>query len=190
MSHPQFLFPRLRTIGFPATFALVLSVATASQPPQVESPKSAEDNPPNTVPEANTQAQTKAEAGSDKEAAGRQPGDDVAKELKDPIKETDPKKIEARAAYMEGLAAQKKGDLNDAQKAFARAAEADPTAVEPVRAHAVLLRRLGKIAQAEAMARKAIELDQDDYEMRLELAGLLLSRSKPDEASALIDDAL
>lgn len=120
----------------------------------------------------------------------QQPADDAVPELKDPVESQDPKKIEARAAYMEGIAAQKDGNLTDAIKAFVRAAAADPTAPEPVRAHAILLRRLGRATQAEVMARKAIELDPDDYEMRLELAGMLLAQRKPQEATALIEGAL
>lgn len=156
------------------------------QPPAAEVPQDGTTQTRSAEPDSASPAKTQ----SDQQPAGRQPGDDVAQELKDPEKKPDAKKIESQAAYMEGLAAQKKGDLNDAIKAFRRASEADPTAVEPVRAHAILLRRLGKVAQAEAMARKAIELDKDDFEMRLELAGLLLSRRNPEEATGLIDEAL
>ncbi len=120
----------------------------------------------------------------------QQPADDDVPELKNPVVPQDPKQVEARAAYMEGLAAQKDGNLTDAIKAFARAAAADPTAPEPVRAHAILLRRLGRASQAEAMARKAVELDPNDYEMRLELAGMLLAQRKPQEATDLIEAAL
>ena len=125
----------------------------------------------------------------------QQPADDATTELKDPVTPQDPKKVEARAAFMEGLAAQKDGNLSDAIEAFERAAVADPTAPEPIRAHAILLRRLGRSKQAEAMARKAVELDPDDYEMRLELAGMLLAQNKATEAaareaSALVDAAL
>lgn len=123
----------------------------------------------------------------------QQPADDEAPELKDPVKSVDPKKVESRAAFMEGLAAQKDGNLTDALEAFTRAAAADPTAAEPVRAHAILLRRLGRNQQAEEMARKAVKLDPDDYEMRLELAGMLLAQRNPGgvaDASSLIDDAL
>ncbi len=120
----------------------------------------------------------------------RQPGDDVAPELKDAARTPDEKKKEALAAYMEGVAAQKNGQLNDALKAYARAAEADPTAAEPVKAHALLLMRLGRIGQAEQMARKAIELDKDDYETRVQLAILMLADKNPGAAATLIEDAL
>ncbi|MEZ6123301.1 MAG: tetratricopeptide repeat protein [Planctomycetaceae bacterium] len=118
-----------------------------------------------------------------------QPGDDASPELK-PKTDIDPKQTEAQAAYMEGLAAQKDGRLNDALKAFRRAAEADPKAADPLRAEAILLRRLGRIRQAEQRAREAIEVDPEDYQMRLELAGLLLAGQKGGEAAQLIDEAL
>lgn len=186
MSYAQFQPAIWRTIGFIATILLSLPEASAVQPPPAETPQASGSQTESAPPDA---AQSE-ESAPEKQPAGRQLGDDVAQELKDPEKKPDAKKIESQAAFMEGLAAQKRGDLNDAIKAFRRASEADPTAVEPVRAHAILLRRLGKVSQAEAMARKAIELDKDDYEMRLELAGLLLSRRNPEEATGLIDEAL
>lgn len=142
------------------------------------------------APTTGASAQPPAAESSQPVPALQQPADDVVLELKDPIKTQDPKKVEARAAYMEGIAAQKDGNLTDAIKAFARAAAADPTSPEPVRAHAILLRRLGRARQAEEMARKAVALDPDDYEMRLELAGMLLAQRKPKEATALIEAAL
>lgn len=120
----------------------------------------------------------------------RQPGDDITTELKNPLSTTDEKKKEALAAYMEGVAAQKNGKLDDALKAFGRAAKADPAAPEPVKAHALLLMRLGRARQAEAMARKAIELDPQDYETRMQLAVLLLALQNPVEAIELIEGAL
>ena len=172
MSSIQLRNTRVRVAGFLTTLAVTFHVCLATQPPPAVA------------------GATEQDAAKDALPALRQPGDDVTPELKDPVRETDPKKIESRAAYMEGLAAQKDGNLTDAIKAFQKAADADPTAPEPVRAHAVLLRRLGRTRQAEEMARKAIDLDPEDYEMRLELAGLLLSRQHAAEASALIESAL
>ena len=120
----------------------------------------------------------------------RQPGDDVTPELTDPVRTADKAKKEALAAYMEGVAAQKNGKLQDALKAFTRAAKADPAAPEPVKAHALLLMRLGRVRQAEEMAQRAIKLDTDDYETRVQLAVLLLARRNVKEATRLIEDAV
>lgn len=120
----------------------------------------------------------------------RQVGDDESAELKDPIEKTDEKKSEAMAAYMDGQALQKDGDLNGAQKAFQKAAELDPTAAAPVKAHAMLLMRLGRTSDAERKARTAIQLDPADFDTRLQLALLLRGRGKAKDAVDLIEDAL
>ncbi|MCA9050015.1 MAG: tetratricopeptide repeat protein, partial [Planctomycetaceae bacterium] len=120
----------------------------------------------------------------------RQPGDDVAKELPKSETPTEEAKARSLAAYMEGLAAQKEGKFDEAVKAFEKAAEADPTAPEPVRAHALLLVRLNRLKAAEELARRAAELDPDDYEIRLQLADLLLARRSVDDALGLVEEAL
>ena len=120
----------------------------------------------------------------------KQPGDDATPELKTPLQPSEEAKARSLAAYMEGVAAQKNGDFPQALKAFQQAAEADPTAPEPVRAQALLLVRLNRMRQAEDLARKAAELDPDDFEIRLQLADLLLARRSPDEALNLVEAAL
>lgn len=103
----------------------------------------------------------------------------------------DDRKKESLAAYMEGIALQKKGNLADALKAFEKASKADPSAADPVRAHALLLLRLGRVGQARERARKAIELDKNDYGTRLQLAMMLLSeQGNPAEPARLIEEAL
>lgn len=122
-----------------------------------------------------------------------QPGDDVAAELKPTQTTDDVKKAEAMAVYMDGLAMQKEGKLPEAQAAFKKAAELDPTSSEPVRAHALLLMRLGRVKDAEKFARKAIALNTDDHEMRLQLALMLRGRNDAEnaqEAIQLVDEAL
>lgn len=140
--------------------------------------------------EADAAETPKQQDGSSKPLLPRQPGDDVTTELTDPITVSDEKKTESLAAYMEGIAAQKNGQLDDALKAFRRAVEADPTAAEPVRAHALLLMRLGRTRQAVEEAQKAIELDPDDFETRIQLAVLMLTRRDPAAAARLIEEAL
>ena len=124
----------------------------------------------------------------------QQPGDDVSEELKNPLKAVDAKKTEAQAAYMAGVAAQKKGEFHDALKAFRKASKADPEAAEPVRAEALLLMRLGRVKQAEEMARKAVAMDTNDYQTRLQLALMLSSgrgqRVDAAEVARLIEEAL
>ena len=122
-----------------------------------------------------------------------QPGDDASPELKQTKAAGDDQKAEAMAIYMDGLAMQKEGKLPEAQKAFRTAAELDPTSPEPVRAHALLLMRLGRVKDAETFARKAIALNTDDHEMRLQLALMLRGRSNEDnseEAIQLVEEAL
>ncbi len=122
--------------------------------------------------------------------AAQQPGDDVSLELKNPIKPTEAQKTESLAAYMDGVAHQKNGNLSDALKAYQKAADSDPTASEPVKAHAMLLMRLGRVQQAEEMARKAAELNPDDFDIRLQLSVLLRARGNIPEAIVLIEEAL
>ncbi|MEO2015229.1 MAG: tetratricopeptide repeat protein [Fuerstiella sp.] len=119
----------------------------------------------------------------------RQPGDDVTEELKDPLKSPDGTKTESMAAYMEGVAAQKAGNFQAALKAYEKSATADPSAPEPVRAQAILLMRLGKRLQAIEMAKKAIELDPDDYDMRRQMAEDSLRQRRIPEAVKLIEEA-
>lgn len=122
----------------------------------------------------------------------RQPGDDVVAPLKDPVESPDAEETEAQAAFMEGIAAREKGEFAKALDAFKRASEADPKAAEPVRERALLLMRLGRISQAAAMAQKAIELDPDDYETRLQLAVIVSTQQSRDipRALRLIEEAL
>lgn len=120
-----------------------------------------------------------------------EPGaDDAATELKNPLDTPDQNKRKATAAYMAGQAAQKKGELNEALKRYEEAAKLDPTAADPLRAQAMLYRRMGRMQQAVVVAQKAVDLDKEDYKTRLELAVLLLSRRQIDQATKLIDEAL
>ena len=167
---------RLTNLPF---LALMLTAACQLAPIVHASPQS-----PEATPQPVGQEQSK-----DVLPGLRQPGDDVGEELKDPLKSADAKKTESMAAYMEGVAAQKAGDFKDALKAFEKAAAADPSAPEPVRAQAILLMRLGKRLQATEMAKKAIELDPDDYDMRRQMAEDSLRQRKVPEAIKLIEQA-
>ena len=165
---------RLRNLAFltlAATCHFVTSVCAAPQPPESTS-KSVERQPSQGL------------------LPGlRQPGDDVTEELRNPLKSPDGRKTDSRAAYMEGVAAQKAGNFEAALKAYEKSAAADPSAPEPVRALAILLMRLGKRPQAIEMAKKAIELDPDDYDMRRQMAEDSLRQRRVPEAIKLIEEA-
>lgn len=123
----------------------------------------------------------------------RQPGDDVVTPLSSPVNPPDESNTEALSHYMDGLAAQKKGQMREALESFRKAAAADPDSPEPFRAQATLLMRMGKPVQAEEAARKAIELDANDHETRFQLALLLIAKRNADDAAPalkLLDEAL
>lgn len=123
-------------------------------------------------------------------SAPQQPGDDVSPELNQDKDEAEEKRKESLTAYMEGVVAQKEGKFQDALAAFRRASEADPKAAEPVKARALLLMRLGRVAQARNEAQKAVQLDPNDFETRIQLAVLSLADRKPADAARLIEEAL
>ncbi len=124
---------------------------------------------------------------------GQQPGDDVSREA-EPQQPVDPKKTEALALYMQGVDAEQNNKLEDALKAYEEAAEVDPAAPDPVRARAILLLRMGEVDKGIEVARKALELDPNDFRTRFQLATVLL-RQQPaaqniPEAIRLMDEAL
>jgi tetratricopeptide (TPR) repeat protein len=120
----------------------------------------------------------------------RQPGDDELFELKDESHQLDKKNTDALAWYMAGLAAQRRGDLKDAAAAFEKASQAAPDSAAPLRARALLLFRMGRGTDGLRVARRAIELDPDDFETRLQLAVILASRNDLQEPPRLLDQAL
>ena len=111
-------------------------------------------------------------------------------DLKDESESIDPANKDALAWYMSGQKSLKRGDLPAAAEAFQKASEADAKSAVPVRALAMVLFRMGKAAEGRATAEKAMQLDPDDYETRLEMSILLGSSRKFDEAATLIDEAL
>lgn len=110
--------------------------------------------------------------------------------LRDESGQIDPGNKDALAWYAAGQKAMKRGDLEAAAEAFQKAADADEKSAVPVRAHAMVLFRQGKIEEGLQKARKAIELDPDDYQTRLELAVLFGSNKRYAEASELLQAAL
>jgi tetratricopeptide (TPR) repeat protein len=90
---------------------------------------------------------------------------------------------------MAGQKALRTGKLSEASEAFKKSAEADPKSAVPVRALATVLFRQGNVEEALRTARKAINMDRDDWLTRLELAVLLGSNGRLPDAAALIEEA-
>jgi tetratricopeptide (TPR) repeat protein len=65
-------------------------------------------------------------------------------------------------AYIEGLTLEADGRLEEAAAAFAHLAAAAPWATEPALREAQCLRRLGRLAEAEAVLRQAIAADPEE----------------------------
>jgi len=112
----------------------------------------------------------------------------------EPVTPIDPARTEALALYMQGIEAQTNNDLPAALDAFKKAALADPTSADPVRAQALLLLRMGEVDQGVEQARAAIVLDDGDFRTRFQLATVLLRRQPLQqnipEAIRLMDEAL
>ena len=125
----------------------------------------------------------------------RQPGDDTVR-LAEPQDAVDTESTDSLAWYMKGIEAQKNNDFSAAIEAFRQAQSADPSAAAPVRAEALLLmrsRQMQQVLQGRAKARRAIQLDLDDFRTQLQLASSLLSQPSPrnvNEAVNLLDSAL
>jgi tetratricopeptide (TPR) repeat protein len=119
----------------------------------------------------------------------RQPGEASTFELRDESSRIDPANTEAVAHYMAGLLAQKRNELQAAADEFEKAAAAAPRSAAPLKALAMVQLRMGK-AEGMETARKAIDLDPDDYETRLQLTLLLAAGGKAAEATDMINAAL
>jgi len=112
------------------------------------------------------------------------------REVKDESDAIDPASKDTLASYMAGQISLKRGDLEAAAEAFQKASESDPKSAVPIRALAMVLFRMGKPDEGAAMAARAMQLDPNDYETRLEMAILRGSNRKFDEAAKLIEEAL
>lgn len=111
-------------------------------------------------------------------------------EVKDESDSIDPTNKDALAWYMSGQKSLKRGDLEAASEAFEKAAAADPKSAVPVRALAMVLFRMGKAEEGNSTAEKAMRLDPDDYQTRLEMAVLRGSARQFDNASKLLEEAM
>ena len=111
-------------------------------------------------------------------------------QLKDESAALDPANKDALAWYMAGQKAMKRGDLQPAADAFEKAAESSPKSAVPMRALAIVLLRLGRTEDGIKTAEKAIALDPDDVEMRLQMAVLYATTQRIAESMNLLEEAL
>ncbi|MFN9718520.1 MAG: tetratricopeptide repeat protein [Planctomycetota bacterium] len=111
-------------------------------------------------------------------------------QIKDESEGIDPTNKDALAWYMSGQKALKRGDLEAAEEAFQKAAEADPKSAIPLRALAIVLFRMNKGQEGLEKAQQAIDLDADDFQTRLELAVLYARNNRIPEAAQYVRDAL
>lgn len=111
-------------------------------------------------------------------------------QLKDESSALDPANKDALAWYMAGQKAMKRGDLQPAADAFEKAAEASPKSAVPLRALSIVLMRLGRTEDGIKTAEKAIALDPDDVEMRLQMAVFYATTQRIAESINLLEEAL
>ena len=112
------------------------------------------------------------------------------KQLKDESASLDPANKDALAWYMAGQKAMKRGDLQPAADAFEKAAESSPKSAVPLRAMSIVLLRLGRTEDGIKAAEKAIALDPDDVEMRLQMAVFYATTQRIAESVNLLEEAL
>jgi len=111
-------------------------------------------------------------------------------QLKDESAALDPANKDALAWYMAGQKAMKRGDLQPAADAFEKAAESSPKSAVPLRALSIVLLRLGRTEDGIKTAEKAIALDPDDVEMRLQMAVFYATTQRIAESMNLLEEAL
>ncbi len=111
-------------------------------------------------------------------------------ELRDESDALDPANKDALAWYMAGQKAMKRGDLQPAADAFEKAAEASPQSAVPLRALSLVLLRLGRIQEGVQTAEKAIALDPNDVEMRVQMAVFYATSQQVNKAVLLLNEAL
>lgn len=111
-------------------------------------------------------------------------------QLRDESQALDPANKDALAWYMAGQKAMKRGDLQPAADAFEKAAEASPQSAVPLRALSMVLLRLGRTEEGIKTAEKAIELDPNDVEMRLQMAVYYATTQRIEKSITLLNEAL
>ncbi len=92
---------------------------------------------------------------------------------------------DADFAHLAGLQLWQQRQLDDAQTAFARAAELSPILLEPRLLRIGVLVDLGRMEEAETAAREVLRIDDTNVEALKLLAGLMANREQYDEAARL-----
>ena len=115
---------------------------------------------------------------------------DETSQIRDESEALDPANKDALAWYMAGQKAMKRSELQPAADAFEKAAAASPQSAVPLRALSIVLLRMGRTEEGTKTARKAIELDPDDVEMRLQLAVFFATKQQVNESITLLNEAL
>lgn len=142
------------------------------------------------MPEADEPAADEGKATDPDSALDELKSNGEANQLRDESAALDPANKDALAWYMAGQKAMKRGDLQPAADAFEKAAESSPTSAVPLRALSLVLIRLGRTEEGIKIAEKAISLDPNDVEMRLQMAVFYATTQRATEAVILLEEAL
>ncbi len=110
--------------------------------------------------------------------------------VRDESSAIDPANKDALAWYMAGHKALNRGELAEAAEAFRKSAAADEKSAIPVRALAMVLFRMGNAREGLSTAQKAMEMDADDWQTRLELAVALGQNGRFGQSLELLEQAL
>lgn len=119
----------------------------------------------------------------------RQPGDDVAKPLKKPLSGKAKQRLEAESWFMTGRLEQKEGRLQSAMKAYKKALEFDESS-DIYRELIPLCFQMNRLQEGTRYARRAVELDPNDYEVLRQLAMLSMGANRAAAAIEYIEKAL
>ncbi len=119
----------------------------------------------------------------------RQPGDDVAKPLKKPLPEKAKQRLEAESWFMTGRLEEREGRFESAIKAYKKALEYDESS-SIYRELIPLCFRLNRVPEGTKYARRAVELDPNDYEILQQLSLLSMGANRVPDAIEYIEKAL
>lgn len=93
----------------------------------------------------------------------------------------------ATVSYVRGLVAGFEGDMEGAERLFAQACQRDAKFGAPYRQRCMVLRELGRSAEAAVLAQARLSNDPDDEETRLLCVAALLDDGRAKEALALLE---
>ena len=108
---------------------------------------------------------------------------------KKPDTKADEKRRSAMAWYMTGQIRERRNDFTGAMSAYQNAVKLDPKAIAIYRSLVPLSFRLNRTKDAIEYARKAVELDPDDWKLARTLAIFFASQKKISDAVKLLETA-